>query len=63
MLLMNSKNCVAWTIGDGRFLYQVLLGDLGADVAAFREAFGAHDRQRDVMAHACGCFSVEEVAG
>jgi hypothetical protein len=32
-----------------------------ADVAAFREAFGSHHRQRDVMADVRDGFGVEEV--
>src|SRR5919107_3986291 len=48
---------------DRRSLDQFLLGDLGTEVATFGEAFGSHDRQRDVMAHACRRFSIKEVAG
>src|SRR5215217_4827770 len=48
---------------DRRSLYQVLLGDLGTEVATFGEAFGSHDRQRDVMAHACRRFGINDVAG
>ena len=65
MLLTNSKNCVACDdgVGDRRALDQLLLRDLCAEVAAFGQAFGSDDRQRDVMADAGGCFGVEEVAG
>src|ERR671916_729049 len=48
---------------DRRSPDQVLLGDLGTEVATFGEAFGSHDRQRDVMTHTCRRFSIKEVAG
>src|SRR5215207_3492613 len=48
---------------DRRSLDQLLLSDLGTEVATFGEAFGSYDRQRDVMAHACHLFSIKEVAG
>ena len=50
-------------VRDRRSLDQVLPGDLGTEVAACGEAFGSHDRQCDVMTHACRCFSVKKVGG
>jgi hypothetical protein len=53
ILLMNSKNCVAWTIEYG-------IDDL---LISFGEAFGSHNRQRDMMAHACNRFRLKEIVG
>ena len=49
-------------VGNAGGLDQVLLGQLGAEVAALRQAVGADDRQRDVMPHAGGRFRGEQVA-
>jgi hypothetical protein len=50
-------------VGDRGFCDQFLLGDLGAEVAAFGKLLRPHDRQRNVMSHACGRFMSEEVTG
>ncbi|RPI84203.1 MAG: hypothetical protein EHM41_13975 [Chloroflexi bacterium] len=50
-------------VWDRRSPDQFLLGDLGTEVATFGEAFGSHDRQRDMMAYTCHRFSIKEVAG
>src|SRR5690242_3148290 len=39
-------------VRDPRVIDQLLLGNLGAEVAALRHSVAAHDRQRDVMTHA-----------
>ena len=65
MLSMNSKNCVARTIeygiddaGD-----QLLLRDLGPQVAAVGQPVGADDGHRDVMSDPGGRLGGEQVAG
>ena len=65
MLLMNSKNCVAWTIeyGIADCLDQLLLRDLGAEVAALGEPLGADHRQRDVVLHTGRAGGREQIAG
>ena len=65
MRLTNSKNCVARTIeyGIDEFLDQLLLRDLGPEVAALRHSVAAHDRQGHVMAHARRGFGGKEIDG
>ena len=50
-------------VRDRRFLDQLLLGNLGAEVAALGKPIGSHDRQRDVVGDAFGGFNVEQIAG
>ena len=50
-------------VGDRGVLDQLLLRDLGAEVAALAQALDAYDRKRDVMSHPGGHFRGQEVAG
>jgi len=50
-------------LGDRSTFDQLLLNDLGSEVAAFGQPFGSNDRECDVMSHACGRFMSEEVTG
>ena len=48
-------------VGDRGLLDQLLLSALRAEVPAPGQALGSHDRQRNVMPHACGHFRGKEV--